>query len=361
MSAPASLDTFINGAIKSFLENPSVESAQLIVGMANTIRENTAPPSSGGCCAEVSPDGDDVEAGPGATAWHEDDLSQGGAVSAALRHATGALTKAETEPALLRESSAVAKAAAADSDTDDEETHGGEMPFYGYEEFPRDYADIGENDDGEAIHDTDEEMYDSDSDDHANDGEVVPMSGIDTWIAECKLSNIHGYKQQPFLLGRFGHVMGEGLLPSGVGCSWLPSQEERNTEWTQCACVRAGKIQLVVAKTPNELCQEHCAGDWCPCPGMQKKWIYRHFGTLDVSHFERQASKELIDMWQLARRVADPDGWVSYGTIREYFSLEDYHAQCHAFYKLRDVWNILMPSNIPENSTSLFQLKPQFR
>ena len=290
MSAPTTaLEKFIDGATKVFLENPSVATVQLIVGMANTIRENTTPPPPclGGCCPEVPPDGGDIEAGPEATACHEDGLAEG-------------------------------------------ETEG-------------------------------EEMYDSDEgDDHLGECEVVPMSGVDVG-KNFQLSNIHGYKELYLPMSRYGHVMGEGVLPSGVGCAWLPSEEERNTEWTQCTCVRAGKIHLVVAKTPDELCQEHCAGDWCPCQGMQKKWIYRHFGTLDVSHFERHASKQLIDMWQLVRRVADPDGWVSYGTIREYFLLQNYNAQCQAFYKLRDVWKILTPSDIPEKSSWCFQLKPQFR
>ena len=333
MSSSSALETFIHGATKVFLENPSVETAQLIVGMANTIRENTAP-CSGVCCPEVLSDGGDTEAGPASPAYHE----------------AGPASPAYHEDDLYKE------------DTDVEEHDGKEMPFYGYEEFPHDYADIGENDDGEAIHGSDEEIYDSDTDDAAaGDDEVVPMSGIDTGMGECQVSNIHGYKQLYLPMSRYGHVMEEGVLPSGVGCAWVPSEEERNTEWTQCACVLAGKIQLVVAETPDTLCQEHCSGEWCPCPGMQKKWIYRHFTTLDVSHFEWHASKELIDMWKLARRIADPDGWVPYGTIREYFSLENYQAQCQAFYKLRDVWNILMASNIPENSTSLFQLKPQFR
>ena len=299
MSSPNALEIFLQGAVKAFIENPSDESAQIIIRLANTIRENTTPPCSGGCCQKVPPESGEVEEELSSPGLQEHGIAEGGA---------------------------------------------------GSEELV-----------GEANHDSDEEMYDSGSDDNADDGEVVPMSGIDTRISEYQLSNIHGYKQLYLPMSKYGHVLGEGVLPSGIGCSWLPSEEERNTEWKQCACVRAGKIQLVVAKTPNELCQEHCAGDWCPCPGMQKKWIYRHFGTLDVSNFERCASKELIDMWQLARRVADPDGWVPYGTIREYFSLENYHEQCQAFYKLRDVWKILVPSNIPQNSTSLFQLKPQFR
>ena len=376
----------MDGAIKSFLENPSVESAQLIVGMANSIRENTAPlPCSGGCCSEVPPDGGDMESEPGATAWHGDGLAEEGtvgaggiqdsvltydgetwvytlnydategdreaAIGAALRDAKGSLAKAETELAMLHERAA-AKATAAG---------GEEMPFYGYEEFPHDYADDGMNDDGEEIHDSDEEMYDSDADNAAaGHSEVVPMSGVDTEMGECRLSNIHGYKQLYLPMSNYGHVMGEGVLPSGVGCAWLPSEEERNTEWTQCACVRAGKIQLVVANTPDELCQEHCSGEWCPCPGMQKKWIYRHFTTLDVTHFENRASKELVDMWQIARSLADPDGWVVYDSLDNFgFAMQP--PQHQAFYKLRDVWEILTPSDIPEKSSWCFQLKPQFR
>ena len=209
-------------------------------------------------------------------------------------------------------------------------------------------------------------MYDSDE--RPSDEEDA-MSGIDVG-ENCQIANIHGYEPHGYqdpsgppanIILKTGSVMGEGVLPSGIGCSWIPNEEERNTEWSQCACVRARKIQLVVTKTPNELCQKHCSGEWCPCPGMQKKWIYRHFTTLDVTHFENHASKELVEMWQLARRVADPDGWVQYGIIRNYFSLQNYHSHCLAFCKLRDVWKILVPSNIPENRTWMFQLKPQFR
>lgn len=268
------LDTFLDGAIKTFLENPSVESAQLIVGMANTIRENTAPPCSGGCCSEVH-HGGGMEAEPALPVWHQHGIAEG-------------------------------------------ETDGEEM-----------YDSHEEPDDGEG-----ESMW-------CDDGGPPVKVGLKT-----------------------GHVMGEGILPSGIGCAWIPSEGERNTENSQCECVRSGKIQLVVAKTEHELNESHYSGEWCPCPGEQKKWIYRHFSSFNVSNFEQHAPKEVMDMWQLVRSKADDNGWVCYGTIREYFSLQNYHSyhsQCQAFYKLHDDWKILMPINIPKNSTSLFQLKPQFR
>ena len=230
MSASTALATFMDGAINTFLENPSVECAQLIVCMANTIRENT------------------------------------------------------------------------------------------------------------------------------NTTLVVPTQEIDTEDKEVE--------DQLETRLETGHVMNEGPVPSGIGCAWIPNEQERYSEYSQCPCVRAGKIQLVVSETPEALCREHSSGEWCPCPGNQKKWIYRHFTTLNVTYFEQNASKVVVDVWNIARKMSDKDGWVSYANVRDYFSLEDYdtfQSQCKAFFILRDEWKILVPSDIPENSSWFFQLKPEFR
>lgn len=258
MSTQTTLNTFMDGAIQTFLQNPTVECAQLIVGMANTIRKNITPPSVAVC--------------------HEDDIHRAEQVK---------IPTVDTK-----------------------------------------YNSLLAN------------IYDSDC------GSTSPVEPLPK-------SNLN-----------VGHVVGQGTLPSGIGCSWITSEQQRYSEYAQCACVHAGKIQLVVANSPNELNEDHCAGEWCPCPGNQKKWIYRHFPIVNVTYFKQHASKVVVDVWNIVRKVSDKNGWVAYRNVRDCFSLQDYEtfqSQCKAFNILRDEWKILVPSDIPENSSCFFQLKPDFR
>ena len=62
--------------------------------------------------------------------------------------------------------------------------------------------------------------------------------------------------------------------PMPIGRVWLPSEEFRGMQCYQCPCVREGKVELVVADKPDNLVRKHRNGKWCPCDGMQKKWIY---------------------------------------------------------------------------------------
>ena len=61
-----------------------------------------------------------------------------------------------------------------------------------------------------------------------------------------------------------------------IGRAWISSEERRNDTDCRCQCVIDGQVELVVSDHPDDLAQEHRNGDWCPCEGQQKKWIYLH-------------------------------------------------------------------------------------
>ena len=105
---------------------------------------------------------------------------------------------------------------------------------------------------------------------------------------------------------------------SGIGKAWIPIGEtiEPDSHYN-CKCVKDGKIQMWYAKTPNELNRDHCAGEYCPCSGMKKKWIYRHYSTKNVSSFEKRAKTESISIWRQIRGIANKDGLFTLESIEQ--------------------------------------------
>jgi len=62
-----------------------------------------------------------------------------------------------------------------------------------------------------------------------------------------------------------------------IGRAWLPKGTHSDiTTLFKCQCVRDGKVVLVEAEHPDDLLVEddHRNGEWCPCSGMDRKWIY---------------------------------------------------------------------------------------
>ena len=59
-----------------------------------------------------------------------------------------------------------------------------------------------------------------------------------------------------------------------IGRAWIPNDTSLDTSSYQCKCVQDGKVQLVATTLPDDLCQPHRNGEWCPCEGTHKKWIY---------------------------------------------------------------------------------------
>jgi hypothetical protein len=62
-----------------------------------------------------------------------------------------------------------------------------------------------------------------------------------------------------------------------IGRAWIPKGTHSDiAPLFECQCVRDGKVVLVEANHPDALLEEndHRNGEWCPCPGMDKKWIY---------------------------------------------------------------------------------------
>ena len=60
-----------------------------------------------------------------------------------------------------------------------------------------------------------------------------------------------------------------------IGSAWLPKGTHPNIRpLFECKCVQDGVIVLVESEHPDNLIKEHRNGDWCPCSGMDKKWIY---------------------------------------------------------------------------------------
>ncbi len=71
-------------------------------------------------------------------------------------------------------------------------------------------------------------------------------------------------------------TVGGWHVGESIGRAWISSEERRNDPDCRCQCVIDGQVELVVSDHPDDLAQEHRNGDWCPCEGQQKKWIYLH-------------------------------------------------------------------------------------
>ena len=63
-------------------------------------------------------------------------------------------------------------------------------------------------------------------------------------------------------------------MTSFIGRAWIPNDTSLDTASYRCKCVQDGKVQLVATTLPDDLCQPHRNGEWCPCEGSHKKWIY---------------------------------------------------------------------------------------
>ena len=71
-------------------------------------------------------------------------------------------------------------------------------------------------------------------------------------------------------------TVGGWHVGESIGRAWISCEERRNDPDCRCQCVVEGQVELVVSDHPDDLAQEHRNGDWCPCEGQQKKWIYLH-------------------------------------------------------------------------------------
>jgi len=69
----------------------------------------------------------------------------------------------------------------------------------------------------------------------------------------------------------------EGKKTGTIGRAWIPKGIHSDiAALFKCQCVQDGEIVLVEAEHPDDLLEEddHRNGEWCPCSGMDKKWIY---------------------------------------------------------------------------------------
>ena len=146
-------------------------------------------------------------------------------------------------------------------------------------------------------------------------------------------------------------------IQHGMGAAWIQSEELRFAENSQCPCVQSGKVRLVVSNHPGNLSKDHLGGEWCPCQGASRKWIYRDHSTMDTSRFIQCATQEAVALWRAARIVADKDGWFNLG---QFDKTPEFDSMVF-FGQLIHHWNIIARSDVPERAGWVFQLLPQFR
>jgi hypothetical protein len=90
----------------------------------------------------------------------------------------------------------------------------------------------------------------------------------------CIVSQCHGVEYMACDEHTTVPDVAEAPSETAIGQSAIPSEQWRHDPCYECACVQSGKVNLVVTDTPEELMQDHRNGEWCPCEGMKKKWIY---------------------------------------------------------------------------------------
>lgn len=96
---------------------------------------------------------------------------------------------------------------------------------------------------------------------------------------------------------------------TAIGQSSIPSEQWRHNPSYECACVQSGKVNLVVTETPEELMQDHRNGEWCPCEGMKKKWIYLFEPTPFAQGYQKgvddSKEKYLVEIKQIRSQWND--------------------------------------------------------
>jgi len=90
----------------------------------------------------------------------------------------------------------------------------------------------------------------------------------------CIVSQCHGVEYMACDEHTTVPDVAEAPSETAIGQSAIPSEQWRHDPCYECACVQSGKVNLVVTDTPEELMHDHRNGEWCPCEGMKKKWIY---------------------------------------------------------------------------------------